>query len=108
MGLLDEAIKEHLELKRRRGADPEDVAREEREALGPAVREVRESMTGDQGPAAAEAVAAADAAEAGDVAVEGASETTSGAEAPDHPESAPGTDPSPPPPAEPAVDQATQ
>ena len=31
MGLLDEAIKEHLDLKRRRGADPEDVAREERE-----------------------------------------------------------------------------
>ena len=25
MGLLDEAIKEHLDLKRRRGADPEDV-----------------------------------------------------------------------------------
>jgi hypothetical protein len=47
MGLLDEAIKEHLDLKRRRGADPEDVAREEREALGPAVREVRESMSDD-------------------------------------------------------------
>ena len=35
MGLLDDAIREHLELKRRRGADPDSVAREEREALGP-------------------------------------------------------------------------
>jgi hypothetical protein len=35
MGLLDEAIREHLELKRRRGADPGEVAREEREALEP-------------------------------------------------------------------------
>ena len=33
MGLLDEAIREHLELKRRRGADPSAIAREEREAL---------------------------------------------------------------------------
>jgi hypothetical protein len=35
MGLLDEAIREHLELKRRRGADPTAVAREEHEALAP-------------------------------------------------------------------------
>jgi hypothetical protein len=34
MGLLDDAIREHLELKRRRGADPEEVARLEDEALG--------------------------------------------------------------------------
>src|SRR5947207_15525561 len=33
MGLLDDAIREHLELKRRRGADPGEVARAEREAL---------------------------------------------------------------------------
>ena len=39
MGLLDDAIREHLELKRRRGADPAEVARQEQEALGPAVRE---------------------------------------------------------------------
>jgi hypothetical protein len=38
MGLLDEAIREHLELKRRRGADPGEVAREEREALDPVPR----------------------------------------------------------------------
>ena len=35
MGLLDDAIREHLELKRRRGADPAEVAEQEREALGP-------------------------------------------------------------------------
>jgi hypothetical protein len=35
MGLLDEAIREHLELKRRGGADPSAIAREEREALAP-------------------------------------------------------------------------
>jgi hypothetical protein len=36
MGLLDDAIREHLELKRRRGADPGEVAREQHEALVPA------------------------------------------------------------------------
>jgi hypothetical protein len=34
MGLLDDAIREHLELKRRHGADPDEVAQQEREALG--------------------------------------------------------------------------
>ena len=38
MGDLDEAIREHLELKRRRGADPAEVAREEQEALSPVTR----------------------------------------------------------------------
>ncbi len=35
MGLLDDAIHEHLELKRLRGADPGLIAREEHSALGP-------------------------------------------------------------------------
>ncbi len=39
MGLLDDAIREHLDLKRRHGADPGEVARQESEALGPALRE---------------------------------------------------------------------
>jgi hypothetical protein len=39
MGLLDDAIREHLELKRRRGADPAEVSREEQEALGPVRRD---------------------------------------------------------------------
>jgi len=39
MGLLEDAIREHLELKRSSGAEPDDVARLEREALSPATRE---------------------------------------------------------------------
>jgi hypothetical protein len=39
MGLLDDAIREHLELKRRHGANAEEVERQEREALGAARRE---------------------------------------------------------------------
>lgn len=38
MGLLDDAIREHLDLKRRRGADPSEIERAEREALGPVRR----------------------------------------------------------------------
>jgi hypothetical protein len=38
MGLLDDAIRQHLELKRRHGADPSDVAKLEHEALGPTTR----------------------------------------------------------------------
>ena len=109
MGLLDEAIKQHLDLKRRRGADPEDVAREEREALGPAVREVRESMSGDEGPAPA--VPTADGGEAVEVAPERAAEAATGVEEPDPAaqESPPAADPPPADSAdEPPVDQATQ
>jgi hypothetical protein len=35
MGLLDEAIRDHLELQRLQGADPGEIARKEREALEP-------------------------------------------------------------------------
>jgi hypothetical protein len=51
MGLLDDAIREHLELKRLRGADPDEVAQAEREALGPVRREPiepRDEMLSDQ------------------------------------------------------------
>ena len=56
MGVLDEAIREHLELKRRHGADPGEVARLEHEALGPARREAppltpgAEAVDGDPEP----------------------------------------------------------
>jgi hypothetical protein len=43
MGLLDDAIREHLELKRRRGADPTELERQEREALGPVRRPPQEA-----------------------------------------------------------------
>jgi hypothetical protein len=38
MGVLDDAIREHLDLKRRRGASDEEIARAEAEALTPARR----------------------------------------------------------------------
>ena len=54
MGLLDDAIREHMELKRLRGADPSEVARQERDALGPVVREPdgdeQELRDGEDGP----------------------------------------------------------
>jgi hypothetical protein len=40
MGLLDDAIRQHLELKRQHGASEEELQRQEEEALGPARREV--------------------------------------------------------------------
>jgi len=39
MGVLDDAIREHLELKRRHGASDEEIQKEEAEALGPARRD---------------------------------------------------------------------
>jgi hypothetical protein len=50
MGLLDDAIREHLELKRLRGVDPGQVAHEEQEALGPVHRgRTREDDAQDDG-----------------------------------------------------------
>ncbi len=57
MGLLDDAIREHLELKRRRGADPADVSRQESEALGP-VRPLADGAPDFVRPGAPEARAA--------------------------------------------------
>jgi len=58
MGILDDAIREHLELKRRSGADPQEIERLEREALGPVRRgphdayEASGVATAGTGPAA--------------------------------------------------------
>jgi hypothetical protein len=52
MGSLEEAIREHLELKRLRGADPAEVAREQRDALDPPTGEHPAAST--EGPAAPE------------------------------------------------------
>jgi hypothetical protein len=38
MGLLDDAIREHLELKRQHGGDPTEIERQESEAFGAAAR----------------------------------------------------------------------
>lgn len=43
MGLLDDAIREHLELKRKRGGDPSEIDRQESEALGPVRRTADET-----------------------------------------------------------------
>ena len=40
MGVLDDAIREHLELKRQHGVPEEELQRQEEEALGPARRDV--------------------------------------------------------------------
>jgi hypothetical protein len=47
VGLLDDAIREHLDLKRRRGADPAEIERAEHDALGPVRREFDEAAQGD-------------------------------------------------------------
>jgi hypothetical protein len=44
MGVLDEAIRQHLELKRRRGADAGEIEREQDEALGDAVAQPRAAV----------------------------------------------------------------
>lgn len=49
MGLLDDAIREHLDLKRRRGGDPTEIERAEREALGPVRR--GPELTEEEAPA---------------------------------------------------------
>src|SRR5579875_453551 len=60
MGLLDDAIREHLELKRRRGADPTEIERAEREALGP-VRRGPDDLAGEGTPEPLAAEASSDA-----------------------------------------------
>jgi len=57
MGILDDAIREHLELKRLHGADPTEIDRLEREALGPVRRapeDLDDARLGGQEPSGAE------------------------------------------------------
>lgn len=56
MGILDDAIRQHLDLKRRHGADPSDVAKLEKEAFGPIERD---EALGVPDPAAPASVSAA-------------------------------------------------
>lgn len=49
MGILDDAIREHLDLKRRRGADPTEIEKLEREALGPVRRGTGDVQTAEAG-----------------------------------------------------------
>jgi hypothetical protein len=52
MGLLDEAIREHIELKRRHGADAGELTRLEREAFGPSILDEEEVHEAAAAPAA--------------------------------------------------------
>jgi hypothetical protein len=61
MGVLDDAIREHLELKRKHGASAEEVSREEQEALGAARREPAERPAAEPEPAVPAATAGSDA-----------------------------------------------
>ena len=47
MGILDDAIRQHLELKRQHGAPEEELQRQEEEALGPARRDVAPAEPSD-------------------------------------------------------------
>ena len=58
MGVLDDAIREHLELKRKHGAAEDEVKRQQEEALGPARRDVAHQHEDEADPAVAEQDAA--------------------------------------------------
>jgi hypothetical protein len=47
MGLLEDAIREHLDLKRQHGADAAEVSQQEREALGPVNRAAEPAVIED-------------------------------------------------------------
>src|SRR5215211_512878 len=49
MGVLEDAIREHLELKRQHGASDEELEREQNEALGPARRDTAAEAQGEVG-----------------------------------------------------------
>jgi hypothetical protein len=79
MGILDDAIRQHLELKRQHGAPEEELQRQEEEALGPARRNVAPAEApGADGELELEAEEPAEEAPAGEsggddeVALEGA------------------------------------
>jgi len=48
MGVLDEAIRDHLDLRRRHGASDAEIARAEAEALGPARRDPAAGLFSDE------------------------------------------------------------
>ena len=64
MGVLDDAIREHLDLKRKHGAAEDELQRQEEEALGPARRELAADQDQPGAEGAEEAAAAGNGAEA--------------------------------------------
>ena len=57
MSLLEDAIRDHLELKRKHGASPEELVREEADALGPARRDQLSAEQPAPEPAGGESLA---------------------------------------------------
>lgn len=107
MGLLDDAIRQHLELKRRHGADEAEVARLESEALGP-VRAPRADPPAADPPAAEPRVESPRAPAAADEPLPAAPadpEPPQGDELADLPEARP-ADPAPLPEADAPVDSS--
>jgi len=98
MGLLDDAIKEHLELKRKHGAGDDELRRQETEALGPA----RRDFSGDA--ARAEEPGGAEPADVGEVTPEPVAEPAGWLD--DEPDAPfePAAAPQPPEPAEPVAE----
>jgi hypothetical protein len=97
MGLLDDAIREHLDLKRKHGVSEDELQRQEEEALGPARRDVaavqEQDSNGEPVGAEAQAVSPSDGAET---------------ESPEEPPASPASERSPPPEAtSPATDAPT-
>jgi hypothetical protein len=75
MGLLDDAIKEHLELKRKHGAPEEEVQRQEEEALGPVRRDAAQQPEGEEAEVLEAGTDGAPAAEEAEFATPDAEET---------------------------------
>ena len=83
MGILDDAIRQHLELKRQHGAPEEELQRQEEEALGPARRDVASAeVTDEERDAELEAGEAAEETEAAESAAPDAEETPAADTAP--------------------------
>src|SRR3954452_13882953 len=61
MGVLEDAIRDHLELKRRHGASDDELLREESDALGPARRDEIQVESAEPQAAEEEAAAVAEA-----------------------------------------------
>ena len=60
MGILDDAIREHLELKRKHGVSEDELERQEEEALGPARREAAQQHEDGEPEASEDAAFEAD------------------------------------------------
>jgi hypothetical protein len=95
MGVLDDAIREHLELKRKHGAAADEVEREEQEALGPPRRQPVQPPAADAPAAGEEQVAATPAAPAEQELDEVPVDEAIPAESAVEPEPAPAVEPAP-------------